>query len=263
MLSYENHVIEKNGSFTPLIGDWSGNAVIDNMKSMQVPGPYALVKPLSSEGLLNAISFQWDIDFSQSVSFSFDMISILSHQFNDGAIISIKDETGTMIASEIVESVKGRPNNSYFVFETFQTATKLTFEITGLLVSETRIGSIWIGESFKHDLSSDWGFGYVDNSEVNKTTDTKWVNERDKVRVINGTMEAILEDDAFGFNGGQDMEYCLNFVGKSKPVIFIPRTIDEKSIKKTAIYGTLQNTGRIKHSSGPYWEASFEVEEMK
>lgn len=234
---------------------------LDNVKTLQVPSPFATISGSSFEirGTFSArpirVAAVVATDLQSSASIS---IGLLNGSTAVSSTVPFVVANGTFTVSgqtysvRAMETADGR-TTILLTLPANVTATEMRVTVTGAAAT-TRIGSLWAGPAFAHGIDAGWRVVPSDYSTINRVSATPWINRQARPRSIAATMSLIPEDKAIGADG---LEPLFARLGRSAPVLFLPRTA--AAYQRLAVYGLLQAEGQVTHVRGPYWRAEFDV----
>ena len=98
------------------------------------------------------------------------------------------------------------------------------------------------------------------NTVVAEAVDASLVFEANTA--FTGTLEVTLvEELESGLTGG-DLQSRMDEAGTHSPVIYFPRTDSQQWVQSAAIYGLMNDGGRVRHLGGPYHEVEFQLLEQ-
>jgi len=248
---------------------FTGSATnLDNLKSLQVPVPFATVTGTSFEirGTFSARTVRVAAVIATDLLSTAEIsVSLL----NGGSTVSgtvpfvVTDGVFTLVGGEVysvrqlqTETVGSR-STILLTLPADVTADEIRVTVTGAAAT-TRIGSLWAGPAFAADgIQAGWTVSHEDFSLVTKVGATPWVNRRARVRNFAASFAPLTEAQGIGENGIQPL---LHNLGRSAPVLFVPS--DAESRQRLAVYGLLSTPGSVSHIEASWYRAEIDVAEI-
>ena len=245
---------------------FTGSATdLDNLKSLQVPTPFATITGASFEirstftarPVRVAAVIATDLQSAAEISLSL---------LNGGTTVSDGEPfvvtNGTFITSggqvysvRVMQTVDNR-STILLTLPADVTADEIRVTVTGA-ASTTRIGALWCGPAYEAPVSAGWTMQHEDYSLVSRVGATPWVNRRARVRNFAASFAPLTEAQAIGPDGIQPL---LHKLGRSAPVLFVPS--DAESRQRLAVYGLLSTPGSVSHIEAGWYRSEIDVFEI-